>query len=127
MPAAPACAQPPQRVPPARVRLRWHRGHAARLRVAVPFWEAAVDVTAMLATGYFRIGLVREPTTGQQMKILATLQLSLLLLVVLPSLGEAAGCLGRLTLEQHQACQALRAHNARQAYSRRLTCSNDRR
>jgi hypothetical protein len=69
----------------------------------------------MLATGDFRIGLVREPTTGQQMKILTTLKLTLLLLVVLPSLGEAAGCLGRLTLEQHQACQALRAHNARQA------------
>jgi len=83
--------------------------------VAVRFWEAALDATAMLATGYFRIGLVREPTTGKQMKILTTLQLTLLSLVVLPSLGEAGGCVGRLTLAQHEACQALRAQNARQA------------
>ena len=33
-------------------------------------------------------------------------------LFVLPSLGEAGGCVGRLTPEQYRACQAMKSQNA---------------
>jgi hypothetical protein len=45
---------------------------------------------------------------------LRLLQSTLALLVVLPSVGEAGQCTGRLTPEQFEACRARQAHNAAQ-------------
>lgn len=46
------------------------------------------------------------------MKSRRLFQLILSMLFLLPPLAEAGKCTGRLTLEQYQACQALKAHNA---------------